>query len=632
MIAMNSLTRLLTPVVFFATALTAGCMRVDIENPENGEFIDQPTVTVSGNLFSTTPEDFPLDVDDMVLEINGSPVAIAPDGSYSTEILLDPLQVFNAIEADILEVSKGFVDSDRVVVIVGDSILDGDYSPEAIALQINDSGLNSLEPVVAGLVDLDLPSLLPVNTVVANNICVIDGLFGCLGRATITVANPQPTISSFAVNFDSQQNSVNTNIVLNDFDLNVYIDGGAWILVPNCDLNLMASSVTLTGNFGLEPDGLTPTKVDVAQIGSISTSVANFDQTFTSGACDDFLIGDIIQLIVGDVEPLVIAGLEGFLNGADGNNNTPIAAAIESALAGVDISGPVGQALNAELDAPFFQVQETAGGITLGSDARFLTNFGTDPGECSPPEGAPDLTASYHVAQPFPTFGSTTPGGVPYEIAMGISSSGFNQLLRSMIECGLLVASITELDIFGNGAPIPLTAGLLSAFVPALSSWPATLPARIDIKPTIGPLITGAPGPGGELALLKIAQVHMEVIIELGDGQGGIIDFPTAEMMLDADVGIDLTVDAGTGSLVFALAEPDPLDISVKSVENPLAVDLSSVEALLPSVVGSFLPDLAGGLGGFPIPSFLGLTLDVVEVSRNGEMLTIYANLQAGAP
>ena len=106
MIAMNSLKKLLTPVLFVATALATGCMRVDIENPENGEFINQPTVTVSGNLFSTTPEDFPLDVDDMVLEINGSPVAIAPDGSYSTEILLDPLQVFNAIEADILEVRK----------------------------------------------------------------------------------------------------------------------------------------------------------------------------------------------------------------------------------------------------------------------------------------------------------------------------------------------------------------------------------------------------------------------------------------------------------------------------------------------------------------------------------------------
>jgi hypothetical protein len=201
-----------------------------------------------------------------------------------------------------------------------------------------------------------------------------------------------------------------------------------------------------------------------------------------------------------------------------------------------------------------------------------------------------------------------------------------------MIECGLLVASITELDIFGTGTPIPLTAGLLSAFVPGLGGLPATSPARIDIKPTIGPLITGAPGPGGELALLKIAQVHMGVMIELDDGEGGSVDYPAAEMMLDADVGIDLTVDANTGSLVFALAEPDPLDISVKAVESPLGADLSSVEALLPSVVGSFLPDLAGGLGSFPIPSFLGLTLDVVEVSRNGEMLTVYANLQAGAP
>ncbi|NND66271.1 MAG: hypothetical protein HKN19_01675, partial [Halioglobus sp.] len=55
---------------------------------------------------------------------------------------------------------------------------------------------------------------------------------------------------------------------------------------------------------------------------------------------------------------------------------------------------------------------------------------------------------------------------------------------------------------------------------------------------------------------------------------------------------------------------------------------LASVEALLPQVVGTFLPALAGGLGSFPLPSFLGLSLNVVEVSRNGEMLTIYANLE----
>jgi hypothetical protein len=621
----NSFSKFLVPAFIISSAVLTGCMRVEIDDPANGVFVEEPTVTVSGNVFSIAPEDFPLDVGEMTLEINGSPVPIAPDGSYSTNILLDPLRVFNAIEADIVQTSNGTVDSARVVVIAGDSIPEGEYSPEAIALQINASGLDSLEPVVAGLVDLDPATLVPTGTVVSNNICVINGPFGsCLGRATIKVANPKPTISGFGVDFTPQQNSVRADIVLNNLNLNVYIDGSG--LAPDCNLNLKASNVNLLGNYALEPDGTMPTRVDVAQLGNVSTMFTNFSQNFTSGVCDIPLIGDLIQLIVGNVRPLVEDGLEGFLNSTDANNNTPIAAAIEGALGGVNISGSVGQALNAQLDAPFFQVKETASGITMGSNARFVTNYGTDPGQCDPPEGAPDLTASYHVAQSFPSFSSTTPGGIPYEVGMGISSSGFNQLLRSMIECGLLVATITELDLFGTGTPIPLTAGLLTLFIPQMSTLPPNSPARIAINPTIAPLITGAPGPAGELALLKIAQLHLNVFVDVTT-ESGVVTMDAAEMMLDADVGIELAVDEGTGSLVFELAPPDPSNVSVKSVENPIGADLSNVEALLPQIVGSFLPALAGGLGSFPLPSFLGLTLDVVEVGRNGQMLTIYANL-----
>jgi hypothetical protein len=134
MLIMNSFSKFLTSAVIITSAAITGCMRVEIDDLVNGAFIEEPTVTVSGNVFSATPDDFPLDVADMILEINGSPVPIAPDGSYSTNILLDPLSVFNAIEADITEVSKGLFGSDRVVVIAGDSILEGDYSPEAIAL------------------------------------------------------------------------------------------------------------------------------------------------------------------------------------------------------------------------------------------------------------------------------------------------------------------------------------------------------------------------------------------------------------------------------------------------------------------------------------------------------------------
>lgn len=624
---MNRLPRSITWPFLALIVLMAGCARVAIDDPDNGDFVNATTMTVTGNVFSIDEVDNPIDVEDLTLEINGANVVIAPDGSYSTNIVLDPNAVFNPVVADLREISTGYVDSDRIVVIVGDSIADGDFSPESIALQINASGLDALQPVVSSLVDLDLPSLLPVGSVVADNLCVIDSFLGCLGRATISIANPAPSISSFDVDFNPETNQVHTEVSLTDFDLNVFIDGGPYVLVPNCDLNLMASAVTLAGDFALEPDALTPSKVDVAQNGGISTMFANFDQTFTSGACDAFLIGDIIQLILGDLEPLVRSSLENFLNTVDGNGNTVIASAIESALAGVDISGPVGEALNANLDAPFFQVVESTQGITLGSDARFVADIGTGPGQCDPPAAAPDLSASYHVAQPFPSFGPTSPQGTPYDIGLGISSSGFNQLLKSQIECGLLVATITEIDLFNTGVPQPLTAGLLSTFVPQLANFKPSEPARIELAPTIAPLITGAPGPLGELALLKVAQLNMKVFVTVTLPEDAV-DVEVVEVMLDADVGLDLGFDAVQGALVFQLAEPDPSFVTAKSVENPIGAELTTLDALLPFVVSSFLPSLAGGLGSFPVPSFLGLELNVLEVARNGEMLTLYADLQ----
>jgi len=174
-----------------------------------------------------------------------------------------------------------------------------------------------------------------------------------------------------------------------------------------------------------------------------------------------------------------------------------------------------------------------------------------------------------------------------------------------------------------EGTPLPLTAGLLSSFVPQLAILPGSSPAKIELAPTIAPLVTGAPGPAGELALLKLSQLYMKVLVDAQNGAGFV---EVADFFLDAELGINLTVN-GAGALTFSITPPEPTFVTAKHVENPIGADLSVVEALLPTVVGTFLPALAGGLGSFPLPSFLGLSLDVVEVSRNGEMLTIYSNL-----
>ena len=50
---------------------------------------------------------------------------------------------------------------------------------------------------------------------------------------------------------------------------------------------------------------------------------------------------------------------------------------------------------------------------------------------------------------------------------------------------------------------------------------------------------------------------------------------------------------------------------------------------ILPGVIASFLPALASNLGEFPLPDFLGLNLQGVEVSRQGDFLSIFADLVA---
>ncbi len=100
-----------------------------------------------------------------------------------------------------------------------------------------------------------------------------------------------------------------------------------------------------------------------------------------------------------------------FLSDPDGGGplDSPTANGIETALAGISIAGPVGESLGVKFDAPLFAVAEDTNGITFGSDSRFTVSIGSGPGQCQPPAGAPNLTASLAFNEGFPTFGATTP-------------------------------------------------------------------------------------------------------------------------------------------------------------------------------------------------------------------------------
>jgi hypothetical protein len=279
----------------------------------------------------------------------------------------------------------------------------------------------------------------------------------------------------------------------------------------------------------------------------------------------------------------------------------------------------VGEGLGVQFDAPLFAVAEDVNGITFGSDSRFTVSVGTGPGQCQPPAGAPNLTASLAFDEVFPSFGATTPvTGQPYDLAIAISSEGFNQLLRSQVECGLLTTSIASLDL-GSG-PQPLTAATLAVVLPQFAAFPPATPFRIDIRTTLAPIVTGTTGPSGELALLRMAQLLVTIV--RNDASQQVV----LQGAVDAKIGLDLAFAAG--ALVFDLAEPLPSDVVVTVLVNPLGVDAVAVETeVLPPLVASLLPAVAGSLASFPLPEFFGLALSGVEISRNGQFMTLYANL-----
>jgi len=591
---------------------------VTISSPTHGEFTTASSVTATGSVVIADPAD-------LRLFVNGSQVVPAADGTWSASIALNPLKVFNPITLTARNLATGILLTKRVVVIAGPSVADGDFSLDSVALRLNDTGLDSVEPLVTSLVNLDIASLLPPGTVVISDFCAIDGgFFGCLGRVDVAIVNPPPSFSGFGLDVDSMTGFAAGDVLVDNLLVDTQIIGSG--LAPSCGLRLTASQLTITGDYDLQPDALDPTLIDVNLMGAPGIVFTGFNRQFTSGLCDFPLIGSLVQLIIGDVEPIVTSGLAGFLADPDGSGpaDAPIADGIETALAGIQIAGPIGQGLGVLLEAPLFTVDEDVDGITLGSDGRITADFGTGLGQCTPPPDAPDLLASLDVSEPFPSFGAVTPGGgLPYGLGICISTSAFNQLLKAQIECGLLRMDLTEIDLFGTGTPAPVTAGLLTLLIPELGDTDPTLPLVLQIRPTLAPVLTGNPGLQGELAELRVGGLNVSVYEPV---QGTTV----VSAQVDFRAGLEFAFDDLTGALVPTLSPVLAGDIDVGITENPIHTNPGTLSFLLEALLPAVLPSVGDTLGAFPLPDFLGLSLQSVAVERNGEFVSLFVDLVPG--
>ena len=240
-----------------ATALTVlgsacGAPDIKITGPAHGSFSSASTVTLTGTVAN-------VGLAGVKVTVNGSLATLNPDSTWSITLPLDATKIENPFFALLISLSNGAIlDHDRIVVQAGSSVADGAFSARSVALRLNDSGLDQIEPLVQSLVHLDLATLLPVGTVGISNYCAIPGPFGsCLGRENVSVANPPPTISSFSLNVDAQTGYATGNVTVNNMRVDLNLSGSG--LAPSCGLRLTANTTTILGDYGLQPLPSDPT-------------------------------------------------------------------------------------------------------------------------------------------------------------------------------------------------------------------------------------------------------------------------------------------------------------------------------------------------------------------------------------
>ncbi|MBX3024241.1 hypothetical protein KF840_04945 [bacterium] len=574
--------------------------RVVIDSPAHGSFTQAALVQVTGHVEH-------VNVNDALLTLNGAPLVLARDKTFSTGLAPDAARVFTPAFARLTRQRDGAVARDRIAVIAGAARAAAAGAASGIALRLNDSAFDALEPLLSSLVPpLDLSAVLTPGTPLISDLCYLPLGNSCLGTIDVAIGStPAPGIDGVGFDIDSQTGKLVVAIDIQNLRLPLTITSvtGAPL---SCDVQVQAPSILLTGNYALSPLAADPTQIDVAQIGNVGVTTPGLTSTTT---CSGGLGGlaPVINALAGQLVAQLANTLLAPLNQVDGNGNTPTAALLESALGAIQLGPLLSTGLGLDVQAPWVAIDEDALGVSFAADLIASAPL--------PAPGAPVLPQFLAVAESFPAFGATTPAGaMPFDAGLGLSTTAVNAILRARTEQGLLQLATTALDLGGGASP--LTAGLLAPALPGFAALPPATPLTLRVLPTLAPVLTGAGAPIGVLAELRLGHVLLEVVENPGPGE-------TVHLRAAVDARFDVELAAGPAGLTFSLTAPTASDVTVAVLLDPLASGDASVTALMPTVLTNLLPDLAGALGTIPLPGVIGSNL---EVSRS-PYYTVFAEL-----
>lgn len=568
---------------------------------EKSVYTSSPTQTITGTIKAPSGDTL------TGVTVNGQPATVN-GANWSYELPLDGEAIFNSVLVE-ATFAKAAPLRERRTVVYGNGttssiVPQGQVLNNAVGLRVNERSFTKLGPVIRQLTTIDTAAIAPVGTVILDE-CITQ-VFVCTVYATARTS-AAPTIADFSVGLDANQGNVKAVVTLNDLHIPLAVQATILGIPSNCALEVDAATVTIDGNYALSP-AADPHNLDVNLVGASPVVTANgVDHDFTSGVCSIPVIEQIVGLLLPDVEALLETNLTTLLGDSDGAGplDSPVADAVEAALAQVNIAGPIGDSLGLSLDSTITAADEDTNGLSLRSTALFSA-AGVVP-------EAPDLTGSVGFGDTLDAIGSTSPSGAPFDVAVGSSVTGFNQLLAGETERGLLNVDITEL----NGQPVTLKT--LFDAIGAGGLITDNRPVIIRLRPEVAPIVTTAEAPEGALGELRFHGYR--ITVRTNDAAQALL----VDSVIDFRTGVDLTLE--DDGLAFSFSQPAAEDFSSDLVQNPLNLPPALVDQVFTSLTPQVFDAVGEVLPHFPLPQFVGLDLQLVEVARVGSGFVLYTDL-----
>jgi hypothetical protein len=541
--------------------------------------------------------------------VNGVSATISGD-TWSASIPLDGAAVLNAVNVE-AHFAKGDVLRERRTVVYGDGthatvLPQGTSLSNGVGLRINESSFLKLGPVIKSLTTIDTAAIAPPGTVLLDE-CITQ-VIGCVIYAKATTATA-PTIQDFDVALDAFAGNTRALVTLHDLFLTVSINARVFGIPTPCTMEVTADTISIDGRYTLRPDPADPEFLDVNLVGANPTvTTTGVDHDFTGGVCSIPVIEQIVSAVLPDVQTLMQTNLTAKLGDPDGAGpaDSPVADAIEGALANVHIAGPIGDALGLALDSNLQTVNNDASGLGFQATASFTAD--------SVAPGAPDLTHTVAWGDTLGPIGTTSPGGQPFDVAVGASARAFNQLLAGETEKGLLNVDVTQLD--GQ----PLTLRSLLDLIGAGGLVTTDYPLVVELRPEVAPIVTTSGGPGGALGEMKMSGYRATVKVNDPANPTTLI-----QLVIDFRTGVGMVFD-GTG-LAFTFDQPADEDFAAAITQNPLNLPPAIVTDVFRELSPRVFAAVGDALPSFPLPQFVGLNLSPVQIARQGTGFVLYANL-----